>query len=150
QVDVFVTRKLRKGRLLSMKVPFPAKQGSSVTLGLELPNGLVLAIEGVVQRASTVEGDSARTWIEIELTGLTDEVLARIKKMAATQEEPETNPEVQMPPVPRKSVTQIADELPADERELFQHLSGELRRLRLAAVHEVLGLERDAEPEAVR
>ncbi len=150
QVDVFVTRKLRKGRLLSMKVPFPAAVGGQVTLGLELPNGLVLAIEGVVHRASAVEGDGARTWIELELVGLTDDVLARIKKMADAQEEPGTDPKVESVPMPRKSVTQMADDLPADERELFQHLSGELRRLRLAAVHEVLGVERDAEPEQVR
>jgi len=36
QVDVFLSRKLRKGRYLSMKVPFVAKLGSPVTLGLEL------------------------------------------------------------------------------------------------------------------
>jgi len=150
QVDVFVTRKLRKGRLLSMKVPFPAAVGSQVTLGLELPNGLVIAIEGAVHRASGVEGDTGRTWIELELVGLTDEVLARIKKMADAQEEPGTDPKVDPVPAPRKSVTQMTDDLPADERELFQHLSGELRRLRLAAVHEVLGVERDSEPEQVR
>jgi hypothetical protein len=42
------------------------------------------------------------------------------------------------------------DELPVDERELFLHLSSELRRLRQAAVHEVLGVARDADPETVR
>ena len=84
QVDVFTTRKLRKGKLLSMKVPFEAKQGSPVTLGLELPNQLVVAIDGIVQRASLVENEQPpRTWIEIELTGLTDEVLARIRTMGA-------------------------------------------------------------------
>jgi hypothetical protein len=42
------------------------------------------------------------------------------------------------------------EELPADERTLFQHLSAELRRLRQLPVHEVLGVERDAGPDEIR
>jgi hypothetical protein len=155
QVDVFTTRKLRKGKLLSMKVPFAAQSKMPVTLGLELPNQLVIAIDGVVQRASTVEGEAGRTWIEIELIGLTEEVLGRIRSMStgATTPPPQAAPVASPPtaaPAPRKSPTQVADELPADERELFQHLSSELRRMRQAAVHDVLGVARDAEPEAIR
>src|SRR5450432_3530345 len=131
QVDVFTTRKLRKGKLLSMKVPFEAKQGSPVTLGLELPNQLVVAIDGIVQRASLVEGEQPpRTWIEIELTGLTDEVLARIRTMGAeAKNEAKTNPgasdnDKTPAPVRRRAQTPAptAEQLPADERELFQHL----------------------------
>jgi hypothetical protein len=159
QVDVFTTRKLRKGKLLSMKVPFEAKQGSPVTLGLELPNQLVVAIDGIVQRASLVEGEQPpRTWIEIELTGLTDEVLARIRTMGAeAKNEQKTNPgasdnDKTPAPLRRRAQTPAptAEQLPADERELFQHLSGELRRLRSAAVHDVLGVAVDAEPEQIR
>ncbi|MEO8841422.1 MAG: J domain-containing protein [Kofleriaceae bacterium] len=159
QVDVFTTRKLRKGKLLSMKVPFEAKQGSPVTLGLELPNQLVVAIDGIVQRASLVEGEQPpRTWIEIELTGLTDEVLARIRTMGAeAKNEAKTHPggsdnDKTPAPVRRRAPTPVptAEQLPADERELFQHLSGELRRLRSAAVHDVLGVAVDAEPEQIR
>jgi hypothetical protein len=155
QVDVFTTRKLRKGRLLSMKVPFAAKAGAPVTLGLELPNELVIAIDGLVQRASPVETESgrpdgSRTWIEIELTGFTDEVLGRIRAMAA---DPPTNPHgvavAAAPPV-RRSTVPAVEELPDDERDLFQHLSTELRRLRAAAVHEVLGVPRDADPQTIR
>ena len=50
QVDIFTTRKLRKGKLLSIKVPFSAKTGMAVTIGLELPNEVVVAIEGVGDR----------------------------------------------------------------------------------------------------
>jgi hypothetical protein len=42
------------------------------------------------------------------------------------------------------------EELPADERSLFQHLSAELRRLRQLPVHEVLGVARDAGPDEIR
>jgi hypothetical protein len=153
QVDVFLARKLRKGKFLSMKVPFVAKQGLAVTLGLELPNEVVMAIDGVVQKISPVEGDATRTWIEVELTGLNEEMLGRIralgakraKNAAAKQESSPTQP----PPL-RKSASQVVDDLPADERDLFQHLTGELRRLRQAAVHDVLGVPREADAEAVR
>jgi hypothetical protein len=40
--------------------------------------------------------------------------------------------------------------MPADERAMFQHLTGELRRLRTVAVHEVLAVPRDADAEAIR
>jgi hypothetical protein len=149
QLDTFLTRKLRKGRLLSMKVPFATQTGAPVTLGLELPNGVVVAIDGTIARSSAVEAgkpDAGKTWIEIELRGLTDEVLSRIKAMAAARTIPEPPPAAP----PRKSVTQLGEELPADEREVFQKLSTELRRLRAAPVHEVLGVPRDASADDVR
>ena len=153
QVDTFITRKLRKGRLLSMKVPFVAKVGSAVTLGLELPNEMVIAVDGSIQRASPVEGDPQRMWIEIDLTGLTEEVLARIKRLAAgTDDDIGTDPQIQPIAPARKSsvMNAVGEDLPDDERALFQHLSGELRRIRSAAVHEVLGVGRDASPEQLR
>ena len=100
QVEVFTTRKLRKGRLLSMKVPFPAKIGTPVTIGLELPNEVTIAIDGIVQKSAPVEGDSNRTWIEIELIGFTDDVKAKLKQQrqrASSQldDDPETNPQIE-------------------------------------------------------
>jgi len=153
QVEVFTTRKLRKGKLLSMKVPFPAKVGGAVTIGLELPNDVVLAIDGVIQKSAPVEGDANRTWIEIELTGFTDEVKARLKAFRTRPEpqEPATDPQIMPIPPARRSTTNVGDhDLPDDERELFKHLTSELRRLRLAAVHDVIGVPRSAGPEVVR
>jgi hypothetical protein len=169
QVEIFTTRKLRKGRLLSMKVPFPAKNGQAVTIGLELPNEVVVAIDGIVQKAAPVEvdgkQDTSRTWIEIELTGFNDEVKQRIKRLRRDANDVDADEAmldatnlVPASPVPvavptRKSAptaSPIGDDLPADERELFQHLSAELRRLRAAAVHDVLGVPPGAGPEVVR
>lgn len=151
QVHTFYTRKLRHGRVLSMKVPFTEEVGASITLGLELPNGLVIAIDGRVQRSSPVEGsaDGSKTWIEIELYGFTDDVIQRIKDMAAGSQEIAVPP----PPAPapeRRSVPVLPSELPDDERLLFQHLSAELRRLRQLPVHEVLGVAFDAGPDEIR
>jgi len=154
QVETFTKRKLRKGRLLSMKVPFQAKVGSPVTLGLELPNEMVIAIDGTILRASPVEGDPQRMWIEVDLSGLTEDVLARIKHLAANpNDDAETDPQIPVPAAPtrRSSVMNaVGEELPADERELFQQLSSELRRMRTAAVHEVLGVPREPTPEQLR
>ncbi len=151
QVEVFHTRKLRRGKLLSMKVPFQATPGAAVTLGLELPNDVMIAIDGTVQKASPIEGDT-KTWIEVELHGFTDDVIARITAMAAgVAEPPLAAPSRSAPARKRASISNAPqDELPADERQLFQHLTSELRRLRQAAVHEVLGVDRDADADAIR
>jgi len=160
QVEVFHTRKLRRGKLLSMRVPFRADPGSEVTLNLELPNQVVIVIEGVVLKASSSDADpraaradAGKTWLEVELVGFTEDVVARIRRMAAgeTAEPPPAPP----PPAPRTRTTgqlsaMSGDELPADERALFQQLTGELRRLRSLAVHEVLGVPRDADAEQIR
>ncbi len=148
QVEIFHTRKLRGGKLLSMKVPFVAEIGAQVTLGLELPNNVVMAIDGVVAKASQIAGDT-KTWIEVELAGFTDEVVARIRGMAEGSG-PAAGAAPAEPPARPSSSRMTADDLPVDERQLFQQLTAELRRLRTAAVHDVLGVDTDADPEAVR
>jgi len=162
QVEVFHTRKLRRGKLLSMKVPFRSDPGAEVTLNLELPNQVVIVIEGTVLKSSPIEpdpkatrSDAGKTWLEVELIGFTEEVVARIRRMAAgaaPEPEPESESELPLPPPPRVSRTTSPrpDDLPADERALFAQLTVELRRLRSVAVHEVLGVARDAESEDIR
>jgi hypothetical protein len=155
QVETFTTRKLRHGKLLSMKVPFVAKLAMPLTLGLELPNGVIVAIDGVVHRVSPVESGGVaepnRSWIEIELVGFTAEVKARLTAAAAHEDEPTTDPQIQpAAPLRRPTITPLPEEMPADERTLFQQLSAELRRLRQAAVHEVLGVAPGASPDQVR
>jgi hypothetical protein len=160
QVEVFHTRKLRRGKLLSMRVPFRADPGSEVTLNLELPNQVVIVIDGVVLKSSTpidadpkvAPADAGKTWLEVELVGFTEDVVARIRRMAAGEP---AEPAPEPPPPPRTRTTgQLSalsgDELPADERALFQQLTAELRRLRSLAVHEVLGVVRDADAEQIR
>lgn len=147
QVESFHARKLRRGKLLSMKVPFSAALGSAVTLGLELPNEVVIAIDGTVKKASPIEGDT-KTWIEVELHGFTEEVLARIKDMAAGIETVPPPPEA--PPERPSKIEMVSQTLPIDERQLFHHLTSELKRMRQAAVHDVLGVSRDADADEIR
>lgn len=198
QVEVFHTRKLRRGKLLSMKVPFHSDPGSEVTLNLELPNQVVIVIEGTVLKSSPVEPDPkatkpepGKTWLEVELAGFTDEVIARIRRMAAGDGEPVptrpvriTGEHAAFDPSSARAASEASgsragcaaddrrdattpgdprdptlggrdgppaiDDLPANERVMFQHLTGELRRLRSVAVHEVLGVARDADADEIR
>ncbi len=155
QVELFTTRKLRKGRILSMKVPFTVKVGAAVVIGLELPNEVVIAIDGTVQKASPVEVDGTidpgRMWIEVDLIGFTDEMKARLHTLVVRAgDDRAPTPEVRASAPLRQPTASIADDLPADERELFQHLSNELRRLRQAAVHDVLGVSKDADADELR
>ncbi len=150
QVEAFHARKLRRGKLLSMKVAFQAAIGAEVTLGLELPNGVVIAIDGTVLKASPIAGDT-KTWTEIELVGFTEDVLFRIKAMANSgQTAPAPAPAPPPPPAPRARAASIPPEITGDERQLFQTLTAELRRMRQLAVHEVLDVPRDADADAVR
>lgn len=80
QVEAFYSRKLRRGRLLSMRVPFAPALGSEMTVGLELPNHEVMTIDGAVRKCEPGDGD-ARHWIEIELVGLSDERLRSLRDM---------------------------------------------------------------------
>ncbi|HEX2688541.1 MAG TPA: hypothetical protein VHN14_18060, partial [Kofleriaceae bacterium] len=238
QVEVFHTRKLRRGKLLSMKVPFHSDQGAAVVLNLELPNQVIIAIEGTVLQSSPIEADPgsakrevAKTWLEVELFGFTEELIAQIRGMAlglspepapepapvpAPEPAPVPAPEPapvaslppESPPAPRRpsapvrvpgpapvrvpvrvpgpapvrvpgsaparvpgsarvpmpgstpapaspaprrpSTSRGAIDLRADERAVFQQLTAELRRLRTLAVHEVLGVSRDAGAEEIR
>lgn len=200
QVEAFYARKLRRGRLLSMRVPFAPPIGAELTVGLELPTHMVLTIDGVVRKCEPSDAE-ARHWIEIELVGLSDELLAGLRDMVADSSKGEPGPvdpaapaaaapaaAVPAPPLPRGTATvappvsaparvaavdpPVASALasaqaappaaavaasappaaapPEDERELFAVLSAELRRLRVAAVHEVLGVSRDARAEEIR
>jgi hypothetical protein len=140
QVEAFYQRKLRRGNMLSMKVPFSAEPGTAITLGLELPNQVMVAIDGKVLKSSPVDR-SDRTWMEIELTGLTADLLGRLRAMVSDGRAGVTS---------QKAGDPVVDELPVDERQLFSHLSHELRRLRQLPVHQVLGVDGDADPGVVR
>jgi hypothetical protein len=77
QVEAFYSRKLRRGKYLAMKVPFSPEKNGEITVGLELPNGMVVAIDGTVVAVNAPVPDG-RTPIEIHLHGMTPEVHQRL------------------------------------------------------------------------
>ncbi len=83
QVEAFYRRKLRRGRYLAMKVPFAPEKNGELTVGLELPNAMVLAIDGTVVSVGDTQSEDGRTPIEIHLHGMTPEVQARLEALVA-------------------------------------------------------------------
>lgn len=159
QVEAFYTRKLRRGNLLSVKVAFAVNVGMPITIGIEMPSGIVVAIDGVIRRVSDLAGET-RMWIEIELVGLTEETLLRLKRLVAQGEaESAVAPaadileiDAELPPLAEHAFAGV--ELPADstadERGRFAELSAQLRRFRTLAVHQLLGVGVDASAQQVR
>lgn len=128
QVEAFYRKKLRKNGRLSMKVPFDCEIGTPVTLGLELPNQIVIAIDGTVAAAGAPT--NGRTSIDVTLFGLSNDLLARLKALVGDAR-----------------ATAPDDESLDDERRLLLAREADLRRKRMLAVHEIVGVPRD--PTAV-
>ncbi len=127
QVEAFYRRKLRRSGRLSMKVPFACELGTQVTLGLELPNQIVIAIDGTVSNVGATT--AGRTAIDVSLFGLSADLLKRLEVMVGDA----------------RSVQ--AEEEGDDERRLLHMREADLRRKRLLATHEIVGVPRD--PSAV-
>ncbi len=129
QVEAFYRRKLRKSGRLSMKVPFECEVGTPVTLGLELPNQIVIAIDGTVSTVGASLG--GRTTIDVSLFGLSTELLLRLETLVA-----------------EAYASASADDADLDdEHRLLAARSSELRRQQRLAAHEIVGVPRD--PSAV-
>jgi hypothetical protein len=177
QVEAFYTRKLRRGKYLAMKVPFAAEKNGEITVGLELPSGMVIAIDGTVVSVAATTPDG-RMPIEIHLHGMTPELHARLTALvadgredsqvrraealaaAAAEAPPEVAPDASQPVsslviqdmTPPPVVPTPAPEPPGEglAAERFLAFEAELRRLRQLPAHEVLGVPWDAGPAEVR
>jgi hypothetical protein len=164
QVEAFYQRKLRRGRYLAMRVPFAPAKNADLTIGLELPNQLVMAIDGTI--TSVADTDSGgRTAIEIHLHGMTSEVQGRLEALVAdgrVEDQRVRNRPPTAPPTIAAAAAIAADEPPPVEAspewtplegiaaEEFVALEAELRRLRPLPAHEVLGVAWDAGAHEVR
>ncbi|MCA9679206.1 MAG: J domain-containing protein, partial [Myxococcales bacterium] len=145
QVETFYVRKLRRGRLITIKVPFTPDRGEAIAVGLELPNDLVVVVDGeITEVAPSADG---RTGIDIDLFGLTAEVIDRLEMLVRDGRDADALPgAVREAPGPAPPASRSDD--PA--YDVIVALDGDLRRLRQLAVHEVLGVPRDASAVEVR
>jgi hypothetical protein len=172
QVEAFYTRKLRgRGELkrqLAIRVQFAAAPGSLVTLALCLPNEMVFAIDGTV--AAIEPGDGKRSEIRLDLHGLSEETLGRLKHLVADarvghslskppagsgKRDPAAAPpatptdvlldeHVDVPRLP--TVEDVSQEL----RDVFFAVEAQHRHMRESAAHEVLDVAWDASVEEIR
>jgi hypothetical protein len=101
-VETFYSRKLRKDRTLTLRVPFEPEEGAQISVGLELPNGEMMNIPGTIIGVSTAE-DEDRNAMRLFLHGLDAALLDQLKQMvaeadASTQPQPESaRPAAQAP-----------------------------------------------------
>ncbi|MBK9033588.1 MAG: hypothetical protein IPL61_20385 [Myxococcales bacterium] len=125
QVDAFLRKKLRPDGRLSMKVPFSAEVGAPVTLAIELPNQIVVSLDGAV--GAPDQRDRADAAVVI-LAG----ARAAIERLQAM----------------------LADaRAGGDDGDLSTTLAAReshLRKLRQQAAHEVLGCSRGPTLEELR
>lgn len=162
-VETFYARKLRKGRTLAMRMPFTPDVGATITLALELPNELVMAIDGTVDAVKPIDGKKAG--VQLTLHGMTDEVVRRLEALVAdsrsestVDDAAEQAPKARAPsvaPVPMPTDAPVdevveyedsttADDLGGTDREVFLTLEERLRELRESGAHQVLGVAWDA------
>lgn len=81
-VETFYSRKLRKDKTLTLRVPFHPDEGTQLTIGLELPDGEVINVPGTVIGVEAGE-DGERNAMRLFLNGLDATLLERLKAMVA-------------------------------------------------------------------
>jgi hypothetical protein len=169
-VESFYARKVKDGNSLSARVPFHPHIGEVVTIALELPDELVIAIESEVLEAAPAP-DGRKSAVRMRLIGLTPSVRGRLESLVAESRRQKVvsgpRPRSETPPMPQvlpppepvdapvdevveAPAMPVADQVPARERAVFVQLEGELKRMREAAANEVLGVKWDASVEEIR
>jgi hypothetical protein len=146
QVETFYVRKLRRGRTVTIRVPFVPEPDEPLSVALELPNDLVVVVDGTITAVQT-SGDG-RASIDIDLHGLSAEVIDRLEMLVKDGRGADGAPAAAAP-APRGHEQPVSrSDDPAYETVV--QLDGELRRLKQLAVHEVLGVPWDASAVEVR
>ncbi|RMH37520.1 MAG: J domain-containing protein, partial [Deltaproteobacteria bacterium] len=172
QVEQFYETKMRADRTLVVKVPFSPHKGDPVTIALVLPDDVTVAIDATVAAARPAP-DGRRAQVLLSLSGMTDDLLRRLRALvaegraeAALPAPPrlpgDAEPSERIEPPPAEPADAPVDEIvdqrtaPAvdavrdEHRDVFLQLEAEHRRLRAAAAHEVLGVAWDAGVSEIR
>jgi curved DNA-binding protein CbpA len=179
-VEAFYARKVSAEGGLSARLPFHPRPGDVITIALELPDQLVIAIDAQVEQA-TPAPDGVKSAVRLRLGGLTGSLRSRLealvtearggpapdvdshRSMFDTRPSPggaKAGSEEELPPpLPidapvdepiAQAVLPAAGEVPAEVRPLFEELERELHRARTSAAHEVLGVRWDAPATDIR
>lgn len=177
-VENFYSQKVKPGNLLSARVPFNPMRGTGITLSIELPNELVIAIECEVREVKPAP-DGKRSAVVLFVHGLTaevsgqlrrlvDEGRARRKQLRQSTIPPRLHPPKQQSRTPSTELpVPIPMDAPIDEvipppsrpkvtdvvaryRPVFIELDKFLRSLRESAAHEVLDVTWDASVSDIR
>jgi hypothetical protein len=81
-VEAFYARKVKEGGALSARVPFHPAVGEVITLAIELPDELIVALDAEVEEA-TPAGDGKKSAVRLRMIGLTRAVRRRLETLVA-------------------------------------------------------------------
>ncbi len=81
-VESFYARKVKEGGELSARVPFQPDPGEIITLALELPDELVMAIDAEVEQ-SVPASDGKKSAVRLRVVGLTSSVRRQLETLVA-------------------------------------------------------------------
>jgi hypothetical protein len=81
-VEAFYARKVKAGGALNVRVPFQPTAGEVITLALELPDQLVIAIDGEVEEVALAP-DGRKSAVRLRMIGLTSSVKGRLESLVA-------------------------------------------------------------------
>ena len=81
-VEAFYSRKVKDGGGLSARVPFHPARGEIITLALELPDELIVALDAEVEQAVPAS-DGKKSAVRLRMIGLTRAVRSRLETLVA-------------------------------------------------------------------
>ncbi len=171
-LENFYNRKVKDGNILLARVPFTPVKGSSITIALELPDGLKILIPAEVEAVKQAP-DGNKSAIRMVLQGLDSAMRARLERAVSDGLAKAASPEPQAPlankgthtedglplPIPADVpidelvaliVIPSAEDVPENSRKQYKSLEDTLKALREKAAHDVLGVEWDADVANVR
>jgi tetratricopeptide (TPR) repeat protein len=170
----FYTVKIKDRRTLSVRLPFNPRPRSTITIALELPNDMVIAVDAVAERVQPA-ADGKRAAVRLVLRDAS-EMIGRLETLVSdgggvVADAPKPRPVV-TPAVARRPPavsTPIAipmdapinevieqpppptiDQVGKDQRNVFMRLEKVLGSMREAAAHEVLGVPWGASVAQIR
>lgn len=172
-VESFYRDRVRPGPHLAARVPFVPQRGDRVVVALELPDQVVMAIDGVVRELG--HSDGVKTPILIRLVGFDTKTVGRLEQLvregeaeavaAASRDsrggrqQPPRRGHRPPPPRPEDAPVDIRVErfqppdpsgLGGEARAVYDQLVAELAQLRELPAHEVVGAADGARSQEVR
>lgn len=163
QVEEFYTRKVVNERLV-LRLPSRGASGSTVTIALVTPSGMVVGLDALIEGAGALD-ERGKYPVALRLTGLTPD--ARLRLVRLVHEGRGGVPEIEVTaddddvPLPepgdapvdevveRREAPTIDTVLP-EERLAFEQLAEVHKRHQELAAHQVLGVGPDANLAAIR
>lgn len=162
QVEEFYTRKVVNERLV-LRLPTRGAPGSTVTIALVMPTGLVFALDALVEGTGALD-DRGKYPVALRMVGLTDENKLRLVRLVhegrgdvveieilADDDVPVATPaDAPLDEVVERRAEPGPEAVLPEEKQAFEQLDAIRRRHQELAAHAVLGVPVEATPQVVR